>query len=108
VLTDWKAAGLLKPSFVRPKVAAIEPTLVVHQTGKLTDQDLLELDRRLRQAMALTNTALIDVEAEVDFMIQPVTIVQAIAEKSVAAAIYLAETHHTEVNVERLKQLLND
>jgi len=25
VLVDWAAAGLLKPSFVRPKVAAVEP-----------------------------------------------------------------------------------
>lgn len=28
VLLDWKAAGLLKPSFVRPKIVAIEPALV--------------------------------------------------------------------------------
>jgi mRNA interferase MazF len=27
VLADWAAAGLLKPSFVWPKVAAIEPAL---------------------------------------------------------------------------------
>jgi len=31
VLNDWKTAGLLKPSFVRPKIAAIEPKLIVHQ-----------------------------------------------------------------------------
>ncbi len=28
ILNDWKQAGLPKPSFVRPKIAAIEPTLV--------------------------------------------------------------------------------
>lgn len=30
VLIDWKQAGLAKPSFVHPKIAAIEPRLVVH------------------------------------------------------------------------------
>lgn len=33
VLSDWKAAGLLKPSFVRPKIAAVEPQLIVHRIG---------------------------------------------------------------------------
>jgi len=40
VLTDWKDAGLLKPSYVRPKVAAIEPTLIVHRVGALSNRDL--------------------------------------------------------------------
>jgi mRNA interferase MazF len=36
VLTDWAQAGLPKPSFVRPKIAAIEPSLIVHQVGRLS------------------------------------------------------------------------
>jgi len=31
VLADWAMAGLPKPSFVRPKIAAIDPSLIVHQ-----------------------------------------------------------------------------
>jgi mRNA interferase MazF len=106
VLTDLKAAGLPKPSFVRPKVAAIEPTLVVHQVGQLAAQDLLEVDRRLRQALSLTETALMDVVAEVDLMTQPLALVQSIAEKSVAAIVAFDASHAPGANVERLKELL--
>ncbi|MBI1879169.1 MAG: type II toxin-antitoxin system PemK/MazF family toxin [Chloroflexi bacterium] len=79
LLADWKTAGLPKPSFVRPKVAAVEPSLVVYQTGSLSTQDLLELDRRLRLAMSLTDTALADVAAEVDLIMQPAHLVQTMA-----------------------------
>jgi len=57
VLTDWQTAGLLKPSFVRPKIAAIEPALIVYQVGRLSAQDMGEVDHRLRLAMDLTTIA---------------------------------------------------
>ena len=50
---NWKSAGLLKPSFVRPKIAAIEPSLIVHHVGKLSADDLSAVDACLRQAMNL-------------------------------------------------------
>jgi mRNA interferase MazF len=106
VLVDWRTAGLLKPSFVRPKIAAIEPTLVVHQVGKLSNQDLFELDRRLRRALALTETALFDVVNEVDLTTQPADVVQAMAEKSIAAVASLAAKRVSGINIERLRQLL--
>lgn len=49
VLVDWSFAGLPKPSFVRPKIAVVEPKLVVHQVGSLSVWDGLEVDRRLRR-----------------------------------------------------------
>ena len=52
-LADWESAGLLKPSFVRPKIAAIDPSLVVYHVGKLSTQDLAAVDICLRQAMSL-------------------------------------------------------
>lgn len=52
-LVDWEPAGLLKPSFVRPKIAAIDPSLVVHHVGKLSTNDLSAVDTCLRQAMSL-------------------------------------------------------
>lgn len=52
-LVDWKSANLLKPSFMRPKIASIEPSLVVYHVGKLSDRDLLAVDTCLRQAMSL-------------------------------------------------------
>lgn len=106
ILADWNGSGLPKPSFVRPKVSAIEPTLVVHQVGKLSAKDLFEVDRRLRQAMALTETVLADVVAEIDMMTQSPAIVQAIAEQSIATIVAFAEMHTPGINVERLRKLL--
>ena len=58
VLADWSFAGLPKPLFVRPKIAAVEAKLIVHQVGSLSVRDRLEVDRRLRQALALAETVL--------------------------------------------------
>ncbi len=107
VLADWTAAGLLKPSFVRPKIAAVEPTLVVHRVGTLSKQDLLEVDRRLRRAMALVETALVDVLAEVDLASHSVAVVQALAEKSIVAATSFALADNPNVNLEYLRELLS-
>lgn len=106
VLADWQAAGLLKPSFVRSKLAAIEPTLVVHQVGRLSAQDLSEVDRRLRSAMELTSSALADVAQEIDFAQQSPAIVQVVAEKSVAAIVAFSQTGNLPVDLERVRQLL--
>jgi len=106
VLLDWSAAGLLKPSFVRPKVAAIEPTLVVHRVGALSAQDRLKVDQCLRRAMALVETALNDVLAEVDLAAQPAVTVQALAEKAVAATTSYASAGNPDVDLDRLRRLL--
>ncbi len=53
VLDDWETAGLLKPSFVRPKIAAVAPALVVYHVGTLSARDLQEVDQRLRRALDL-------------------------------------------------------
>ncbi len=106
VLSDWAAAGLLKPSFVRPKVAAVEPALIVHRIGALSALDLLEVDRCLRRAMGLVETALADVLDEVDLMAQPVAIVQTLAEKSIAVAVSFASAGDPDVDLERLGELL--
>jgi mRNA interferase MazF len=108
VLADWAAAGLLKSSFVRPKVAAVEPALIVHRVGALSTRDLLEVDRCLRRAMALVETALADVLAEIDLTVQPAATVQALAEKSVAATVSLASVGEPGVDLNRLRELLSD
>jgi mRNA interferase MazF len=107
VLADWADAGLLKPSYVRPKVAAVEPTLVVHRVGALSARDLLEVDRCLRRAMALVETALGDVLAEVDLTVQLAATVQALAEKSVAATVFFASAGKPGVDLDRLRELLS-
>ena len=107
VLKDWQRSGLPKPSFARPKVAAIEPTLVVHQVGQLTTQDLAEIDRRLRIAMALTESALSDVIEAVDFVKQPPALVQAVAEKSVAALVAFGTTGNSPASLNRIRKLID-
>lgn len=106
LLQDWKQAGLPKPSFVRPKVAAIEPGLVVHQIGQLSGRDREEVDRRLRLAMALTESALPDIVQEIDFLKQPSSIVHTIAEKSVSALAALASRGNPGIDLERIRKLL--
>ncbi|MFA0750838.1 MAG: hypothetical protein SLRJCFUN_001241 [Candidatus Fervidibacter sp.] len=52
-LQDWQFAGLLKPSVVRVKLATINASLVQFRTGRLSDRDLEEVDKRLRLALGL-------------------------------------------------------
>lgn len=106
VLNDWQAAGLLKPSFVRPKIAAIEPTLIVHQVGQLSAQDMGEVDRRLRSAMDLTTSALPDIAQEIDFLQQSPAVVQVVAEKAVIAVLEFSKTSNLPVDPERIRKLL--
>jgi hypothetical protein len=105
-LRDWASTGLPKPSFVRPKLAAIDPSLVVHHVGKLSERDLLEVDRRLRLAMLLTKTALVDAVAEIDLVTQPTTLVQTFAEKSMNAVKSLVASNAKGADLERLRNLL--
>ena len=52
-LTDWQAANLLSPSWVRAKLATIDPKLVRYKPGKLTNTDLTAVDKRLRLSLGL-------------------------------------------------------
>ncbi|MFA0764490.1 MAG: hypothetical protein OXFUSZZB_000647 [Candidatus Fervidibacter sp.] len=52
-LQDWQFAGLLRPSVVRVKLATINAALVQFRTGRLSDRDLEEVDKRLRLALGL-------------------------------------------------------
>jgi len=97
----------LRPLFVRPKVAAIEPALIVHQVGQLSARDMDEVDRRLRTAMALTQSAFSDVANEVDFLQQSPAIVQILAEKSVAAVVAFSDAGEFSVDPDRLRLLLD-
>lgn len=105
-MNDWQAAGLLKPSFVRPKIAVIDPKLIVHQVGQLSSQDLDEVDRRLRRAMDLTISALPDIAQEIDLAQQSPAIVQVVAEKAVAALVTFSKSNDLSVDLERIRKLL--
>jgi mRNA interferase MazF len=47
-VNDWKAAGLLKPSAIKPVFATLEQSLVIRQLGALSAADR----EALRQAIA--------------------------------------------------------
>lgn len=36
---DWKAAGLIKPSVIKPVITTIEHTLVIRRLGQLKEED---------------------------------------------------------------------
>lgn len=49
LVTDWSAAGLLKPSVFKPVIATVEKNLVIRKLGELQSSDLEALGNMLRQ-----------------------------------------------------------
>jgi mRNA interferase MazF len=52
-LRDWRQANLLRPSWVRSKVATLNPGLVRFHPGRLSARDLTEVQRRIRASLGL-------------------------------------------------------
>lgn len=52
-IKEWKAANLLAPSWVRAKLATLDPKLVRHRPGRIDQSDLANVDRKLRSALGL-------------------------------------------------------
>jgi mRNA interferase MazF len=52
-LKEWQAAHLLRPSWVRAKLATLDPVLVRYRTGRLSADDLAEVEKRIRLALGL-------------------------------------------------------
>lgn len=48
---DWQAAGLLKPSVVKPVIATIEKTLIVRRLGRLGEKDIKALQEGLKTVL---------------------------------------------------------
>ena len=47
-VADWQAAGLIKPSAIKPVITTIEQTLVIRRLGQLASED----QQALRSAIA--------------------------------------------------------
>jgi len=45
---DWQAAGLLKPSAIKPVITTIEKPLVIRTMGRLQDRDQQALQDALK------------------------------------------------------------
>jgi mRNA interferase MazF len=43
IITDWRAAGLLKSSMIKPVITTIEKQLIIKKLGKLQDVDIQSL-----------------------------------------------------------------
>ncbi|MGQ0812070.1 MAG: toxin-antitoxin system, toxin component, MazF family protein [Nitrospiraceae bacterium] len=48
---DWQAAGLLKPSVIKPVLTTIESTLILKKLGRLTPSDQALLRQGLAQIL---------------------------------------------------------
>jgi mRNA interferase MazF len=53
LLTDWRAAGLLKPSAVRGVVATVDKRDVVRKLGALSAADLQTVEQGLARVLGL-------------------------------------------------------
>lgn len=53
LIRDWKSAGLIKPSAVKAAISTLEASLVRRQLGRLSDYDLAQLNRCLRDLLGL-------------------------------------------------------
>jgi len=102
LLQDWQQARLLKPSFARPKIAAVEPTLVVYKVGTLSSRDLNGIDHCLLRALGLESALL----ATTDLLVQPAAFVQALAEEALAAVVVRASAGESGINLRSLQQIL--
>jgi len=52
VLQDWQAAGLIKPSVVKPVIATVEQRLVRKALGTLSSSDQQRLREAVKQIIA--------------------------------------------------------
>ncbi len=48
IVQNWQAAGLLKPSVIKPVITTIEKALVIKSMGRLKDNDRLSLHESLK------------------------------------------------------------
>jgi mRNA interferase MazF len=48
LVSDWKEAGLLKPSAIKPAISTIEQTLVLKKLGALSPRDSSSMDKALK------------------------------------------------------------
>lgn len=51
VITEWQAAGLLKPSIIKPVLTTIDRQLVLKKLGKLQEPDLQSLQTLLQSIL---------------------------------------------------------
>lgn len=51
IITDWQAAGLLKPSAIKPILTSIEKGLILRKLGRLEEADRQQLREALQKIL---------------------------------------------------------
>lgn len=51
IITAWQAAGLLKPSAIKPVLTSIEKSLILRKLGRLEEADRQELREALQKIL---------------------------------------------------------
>jgi mRNA interferase MazF len=50
-ITEWEAAGLLKPSSIKPVFATVDQRLIIRQLGKLAVADQAQLRKMIAETL---------------------------------------------------------
>jgi mRNA interferase MazF len=51
IIKEWKKAGLIGPSAVKPVLTTIEKRLVIHKLGKLSQTDVKAVEQALKSIL---------------------------------------------------------
>lgn len=52
-ISEWKAAGLLKPSLAQAKLATVEGSIIRRKLGELGNEDIIAFSSSLKKALEL-------------------------------------------------------
>jgi mRNA interferase MazF len=106
VLSDWQAANLRFPSAFKPLLFTLAPSLILQTVGKLSAADMLEVDRRVKVALALQFSSLAEFIVAADLNDAPADLVQMLAERAATAVLLQANRNASGAKPERIRAIL--
>jgi mRNA interferase MazF len=53
LIIDWRKAGLIKLSYIKPAISTIEKALILKNLGKLSDRDIYSMNNALAELLEL-------------------------------------------------------
>lgn len=91
---------------MRPKLAAVEPILIVHHVGKLSARDMMEVYYRLWQALGLDDTELDVLIQKIDLQVQTPSSLQSLTEIGLEVIMKLDDVARASIDLTYLRALL--
>lgn len=55
LIDNWREAGLLKPSAVKPAISTVEQALILRKLGKISIKDIASMNALLKQLLDLSS-----------------------------------------------------